>query len=268
VTETLEHGSRVIIALEAAWAAIRANHPDVPQVVMITGQGDVGYEVTWGHFDAATWTVGDGHMPEIFASGEMIALGGRRIMETLLHEAAHGVADKRKIKDTSNKHRYHNKKFAKIAEALGLKPPAEADKVMGWSRCLITDATAERYKDAIAALDAGRLPYRSSAYVAYLRKWGDDDELGEGGAETQAPIGGDDDDQDGAGAGENPLEPVPAPTGRDGVRISIACACEPPRKMQTSPASFERAPVTCGACGTDFVQAEPQRRRPRRARAR
>ncbi|WP_336214359.1 hypothetical protein [Nonomuraea sp. LPB2021202275-12-8] len=265
MTETLELGSRVITALEAAWAAIRTHHPDVPRVVVITGQGDRGYEVTWGHFAAGTWNVDDGHVSELFASGEMIALGGRRVMETLLHEAAHGLADVRRIKDTSNKHRYHNKEFVKLAKHLGLEPPAVADKVMGWSRCRITDATAERYRETISALDAERLPYRSSAYVTYLRKWGDDDELGDDPGATTITVG-EDDDQD--GVGETPLAPPgPTPVGRDGVRITIACACVPARKMQSSPGSFERGPVTCGACNTDFVQAEPQRRSRRRPRA-
>lgn len=34
-----EHGSRIIAALERAWAAIRARHPEVPGVVIVTGAG-------------------------------------------------------------------------------------------------------------------------------------------------------------------------------------------------------------------------------------
>lgn len=34
-----EHGSRIIAALEHAWAAIRDTHPDVPGVVIVTGAG-------------------------------------------------------------------------------------------------------------------------------------------------------------------------------------------------------------------------------------
>ena len=37
---TLEqHGSRIIAALEHAWAAIQDAHPDVPDVVIVTGAG-------------------------------------------------------------------------------------------------------------------------------------------------------------------------------------------------------------------------------------
>ncbi|MEU6718685.1 hypothetical protein ABZ897_45085 [Nonomuraea sp. NPDC046802] len=59
--------------------------------------------------------------------------------------------------------------------------------------------------------------------------------------------------------------PVPALASRDGVRITIVCACVPPRRLQASPGSFERGPVMCGVCMTNFVHAEP--RRPRRRRA-
>ena len=31
-----EHGSRIIAALERAWAAIQDRHPDVPDVVIVT----------------------------------------------------------------------------------------------------------------------------------------------------------------------------------------------------------------------------------------
>jgi hypothetical protein len=34
-----EHGSRIIAAPERAWAAIRARHPEVPGVVIVTGAG-------------------------------------------------------------------------------------------------------------------------------------------------------------------------------------------------------------------------------------
>ena len=34
-----QHGSRIIAALERAWAAIQDQHPDVPDVVIVTGAG-------------------------------------------------------------------------------------------------------------------------------------------------------------------------------------------------------------------------------------
>lgn len=270
--QTPPHGSHVIAVIETAWAAIRKHHPNVPHVIAITGRGDYG-DVTWGHFAAGMWKVGDGQVSEVFASGELLGLGGRRVVETLLHEAAHGLADVRSIQDTSNKHRYHNQRFARLAKELGLQPPAVKDDVLGWSDCTITDATAERYKDVIEAIDAQQLPHRRSPWVTYMQ-WKDDlhngKDTGLAGGETAVPTfpleAAEDDGQE-VGGEMPPPEPVSAPGGRDGVRITIACACEPPRKMQASPGSFEKGPVTCGVCMTDFVQAEPQRRRRRTPRA-
>jgi hypothetical protein len=33
-----EYGSQIITALEQAWAAIRDQHPEIPDVVIVTGQ--------------------------------------------------------------------------------------------------------------------------------------------------------------------------------------------------------------------------------------
>jgi hypothetical protein len=116
--------------------------------------------------------------------------------------------------------------------------------------------------------------------VAYLQKWGDDDNGGQRWSDL-GDLGGDldddlalpvvgaglDDGHDQDDADDPPLQPmtVPVPVRRDGVRITIACACIPPRKIQASPGSFERGPVMCGVCTTNFVPAEPQRPRRRRA---
>ncbi|MEV4806743.1 hypothetical protein AB0K18_42685 [Nonomuraea sp. NPDC049421] len=264
------HGSRIVGVLEQAWSAIQKHHPDVPAVVAITGTGHVG-GFTMGSFDFKKWKPA-GDVPaasEVFIAGEVIGVGGRLVMETLLHEAAHGLAGVRGIKDTSSKNRYHNLKFARLAEELGLKRPASKDLEIGWSECTITDATAEKYRDVIDAIDAERLPYRDSPYVAYLRS---SQQLDQEIAELDKKLG---DLLDGAlGEAVPELPPVtvpqmPAlPTGRDGVRVSVACSCTPPRRMQGSPASIERGPIICGECREEFVIAEPTRRRPKGPRVR
>jgi hypothetical protein len=97
-------GSRIIAVLEDAWAQIRARHLDVPPVVVITGTGceSRGY-ATLGHFGAERWQTGDGRLPELFIAGELLAgrgghSGGRTVLRTLLHEAAHGLAHTRGVK--------------------------------------------------------------------------------------------------------------------------------------------------------------------------
>ena len=264
-----EHGSRIITALEGAWAAIREQHPEVPRVVMITGSGQDGRgSLRWGHFGADFWTVEKegqkkGRAPELFAGGELLSLGGRRTMQTLIHEAAHAVAHVRTIKDTSSAGRYHNKRFAKIAEELGLTSPTKPESIRGFSDCHITDATADRYAAAIDALDAARLPYVHNPLAIAL------------GGGTPGPTGGDGDDEDGQSQGteggqDDEDEGAPQrPTKRPATRFLVICGCtkpgkdgtpEPARRIQISRATWEfggeDGGLMCGKCGEPFKKAQ------------
>lgn len=260
-----EHGSRIIAALEQAWAAIRAQHPEVPRVVMITGSGRDGKGLRWGHFGADFWTVryenGKKKLPELFAGGELLALGGRRTMQTLLHEAAHAVAHTRQIKDTSSAGRYHNKRFAKIAEEMGLTAPKTPAPVLGFSDCHITDATAARYTAAIEALDAARLPYVYDPYAIALG----------GGAAGQDG----DDDQDDQDDQDQDDQEEQKPTRRPPTRFLVICGCtepgkdgspQPARRIQISRKTWEfggeDGGLMCGRCKEPFRKAEPDAEAP------
>ncbi|MHC3394720.1 hypothetical protein ACLQ2E_35465 [Streptomyces lavendulocolor] len=276
-----EHGSRIITALEGAWAAIRAAHPEVPRVVMITGTGRSGMSMKWGHFGADFWTVhdekGKGRAPELFAGGELLSLGGRRTMQTLIHEAAHAVAHVRNVKDTSSSGRYHNQRFATIAEELGLTRPQVKDVIRGWSECTITEATAARYAEAIEALDAARLPYvYDPLAIAVGGGTGPatggqgDDEEGEGETGEGGQAGGEDDKP-------QPTKPKTRPT-----RFLVVCGCiernedgtpkldkdgneKPGRAIQISRKSWEFGTIDggdegglmCGRCREPFRKAQP-----------
>lgn len=108
-------GSAVVTVLERLWEAVRANHPDLPQVVIVTGSGFVG-PARWGHFRANGWTdrahatTQDGvtvnaKLGEMFVAGETLAKGAAHTVETVLHEGAHVLAQVREIKDTSRQGR-------------------------------------------------------------------------------------------------------------------------------------------------------------------
>lgn len=144
--------SAVVAALEAAWNDIRANHPELPAVFVITGSGaGTRGRMTWGHFAAVRWGDSDGNrLHELFVSGEGMARGAEETLGTLLHEAAHCIAHVREIKDTSNGGRYHNTRFAKLARELGIEP--EKVKTLGWSPCTMTDETRQKYAATITAL--------------------------------------------------------------------------------------------------------------------
>ncbi len=79
-------GSAVVAALEDAWTAVRTHHPDVPQVVIVLGAGSETRRglFKWGHFAAGRWHVAGANRP-------------------------------------SRQGRWHNRRFATLAEGLGLK---------------------------------------------------------------------------------------------------------------------------------------------------
>jgi hypothetical protein len=164
----MSHGpsSIIVSALEQTWAEMRDRHPDIPEVVFVTGKGQSGVEVKWGHWCPDRWQefgAQANRLPEVFVSGECLAQGARKVLETLIHEAAHGVAWVRNIKDTSRGNRYHNGKFAALAEELGLVRPEVPNTVRGLSACTLPDETFHSYEsvatleDAIVVCIGGRL---------------------------------------------------------------------------------------------------------------
>ncbi len=145
-------GSAVVAALEDAWTAVRAHHADVPQVVIILGAGSEARKglFKWGHFAAARWHVAGANRPEVLVSGEGLRRGARDVLATLLHEAAHGMANTRQIQDTSRQGRWHNRRFATLAEELDLK--VTQDPKTGWSQTHLTEQLADRYADQLTGL--------------------------------------------------------------------------------------------------------------------
>ena len=146
--------SACVAAMERAWTAIRVCHPEVPEVVVVLGAGSEARRGLFklGHFAAARWQVADQRRPEVLVSGEGLRRGARDVLGTLLHEAAHGLADARGVKDTSRQGRYHNLKYARLAGEVGLE--VACDPGTGWSQTTVPDALAEAYADVLAGLDA------------------------------------------------------------------------------------------------------------------
>jgi hypothetical protein len=161
-TRQLESGTvtgPLVVAIERTWAAIQERHPDVPDVVLTLGNGSARPgQLTLGHFHDGKWATGETRMPELFVGGEGLARGPRAVLGTLLHEATHGVAATRSIKDTSRQGRYHNTRFRDLATELGIR--VERDPRIGWSITTVPDTTAQHYGDQIAALDTAIKAHR------------------------------------------------------------------------------------------------------------
>lgn len=151
----------LVTALETTWAAIRSHHPDVPDVVLTVGSGSTGgSDLTLGHFAPNRWVRGEYELHELFVGGEGLQRGAVDVLGTLLHEAAHGVAAVRGIKDTSRQGRWHNERFRVLGDELGLAL-AHHPK-LGWSVTSVLDHTRHLYR--------GELEELAFALVAYRRR--------------------------------------------------------------------------------------------------
>lgn len=160
VTEAL------VSAVTLVWREIRRRHPDVPDVVLTLGSGTVGQRgraVKLGHFAADRWAQGDTAIAELFIGGEGLRRGAAGVLGTLLHEAAHGVACTRGIKDTSRGGRYHNSRFRALGEELGLV--LNKSDARGWSTTQLATGTAHEYVTELAALGEAITAYRRAEVV-------------------------------------------------------------------------------------------------------
>lgn len=151
----------LVAALEAAWSAIRTRHPDVPAAVLIVGCGSptrAGASLTLGHFASSTWQHGDLRLPEVMVSGEGLRRTPAEVLCTLLHEATHGLAHACGIQDTSRQGRWHNRKFADLANQLGVD--LTKDPRIGWSVSTLREATADQYRSTLNTLAGVMSAYR------------------------------------------------------------------------------------------------------------
>ena len=155
---TTRNASLLVAALEHAWAAIRARNPQVPEAVLVVASGSSGRRLKWGHFAAGRWQHAGSQRPEVLVGGEGLARGAREVLATLLHEAAHGLSDARRIPDTSRGGRYHNRRYAALARELGLEV-AHVNPI-GWSATTLPEATAAAYAEVLAELETRLVLWR------------------------------------------------------------------------------------------------------------
>ena len=130
--------------------------------MVILGAGSTGHPgkaLRLGHFAALRWHHHDDRLPEVFIGGEGLRRGAVEVLGTLLHEAAHGLADVRGIKDTSRQGRWHNTRFKNLADELGIT--VTKDPRIGWSPTAVPEATQHRYASTLTQLGAALRLYRA-----------------------------------------------------------------------------------------------------------
>ncbi|MEW6474292.1 MAG: hypothetical protein AB1679_18730 [Actinomycetota bacterium] len=222
--------SRLVAACEAAWRALQAEHPEIPDAVIVLGTGmERGRLVKLGHWWGGQWVVDQGQQAEVLLAGEALHLSPEAVFEVLAHEAAHGINAARGIKDTSRGGRYHNASFKEAAEKLGLT--VSRMKPHGWAETTLGADARERYAEAIAGIAT---EMRLARHVARVTS--------RNGAEPDA-------DQNAAGSSGD------ANGGRrgrgSGRPVTAICGCG--RRMRMAPSVLAAAPVLCAGCGGQFA---------------
>jgi hypothetical protein len=95
---------------------------------------------------------------EVLVGGEGLQRGSSEVLATLLHEAAHGLAQARKLQDTSRGGRYHNRRYATLARELGLE--VASVKPIGWSATTVPEHTTAAYAAQLEELQAALVLWR------------------------------------------------------------------------------------------------------------
>lgn len=170
--------SDVARRLEDVFQVIRRRHPEIPHFLVVIATGAEGKKgVThWGHFAPRRWirrtteSLPDGstlpRMAEVKIAAEGLSRPTIEVLGTMLHEAAHALAEARGIVDTSNEGRYHNTHFAYLAREVGLTPPAKPVRRHGYAFTAPNAALETRYGSALRELEAALTLYRQAPSAA------------------------------------------------------------------------------------------------------
>lgn len=245
----LATGAALVARLERLYRAIQARHPELPDVVIITGSGLTARGLTLGHYGRDFWLRADGtiavsedgdivdetRMGELFIAGETLHYGAERVLQTLLHEAAHVLGAARGVVNTNRAGR-HLVEFKELATELGLVWPEgkPAHRTLGFSDMELSDETLAAYAADVVEFAAG-LPVTM-------------DTLTRLGLVVANPTD--------TGAEAPKLAPLPtgvrAPRkGPDRNNLRLSCGCG--RVVRASRSVLALGPINCGVCGGEFA---------------
>jgi hypothetical protein len=156
--------SLLVAALEHTWQTIRIRHPELPQAVLVVASGAEGKRLNLGHFAPHRWQVKGADRHEVLVGGEGLQRGPLEVLGTLLHEAAHGLAQASGVQDTSRQGRYHNRRYATLARELGLE--VASVQPIGWSATTVPEHIAAAYAGPLQELQAALVLWRAATSTA------------------------------------------------------------------------------------------------------
>lgn len=146
--------STLIKTCEDIWLQMQSMHEDIPDVVITVGSGGRRAATLYGHFANDAWhkiNNEDESVHEVLLVAEQLTRPAEDIFTTLLHEAVHGIANTRGIRDVSGKR--HNKKFAMLCMEVGLDAPEDVCPKLGYSAATLSTEAREFWNEQIEMLD-------------------------------------------------------------------------------------------------------------------
>ena len=220
--------------------------PDLPDlIVRIGGGGDArGGALIRGTFHDGSWRSVNNNKPfgELMISGSLLALDARHIASTIMHECVHAVAAARGVRETSRNGRFHNTRFKAIAESMHLV--VEKSQHDGWNVTRLTNTGHEIIYNEISHMRSTIMHYRLMDSGKRLIEVRDDGVALIGNPMGTAAM---------AKPEHEPKSELEPKSKNGGVRRSLKCECEAPRRIQVSPSIADAGPIVCGLCGCEFA---------------
>jgi len=197
--------------------------------------------LTYGWFAEGAWRYGDRHVHELFLNADrrvphQSVSVAEDVLVTLLHEACHVWAQLSDVRDTSRDGRYHNRRFAEIALAIGLA--VEKDIVIGHRTPGLSSWARTDYADLLSELERGLVLAREP--------------------KPSGPVGGTPD------AGDEVDENVDAngsagPVGSTTKYVFASCRCQDARgrlvTIRVAKGSWRPGIIRCVKCHAPFTES-------------
>lgn len=235
--------SPMIAAIERAWAAIAANHPELPSVVvtMATGAGGKGQRIVAGRFERDVWAhrehasanaleVGAQAAElhgEIFIGAEGLARPAHEVFASLLGQAAHALAYARGESSSSRQGRFLNRTFARLADELGVIT-RHVSRAVGYEIIGLTDETMLTYAGEIFELGMAITHTRTMPADVVVPAPDREPAPVSGGVAVAAPV----------------------------VRRRPGAVCGCGREVHIARKDLAAAPIICGLCLVPFAYAD------------
>ncbi|MEU5874162.1 hypothetical protein AB0A73_21730 [Glycomyces sp. NPDC047369] len=166
----------VTASFYAFWDAIRGHHPDVPAARIVYRQPPRQHTpYDWGHrTDTAPGPLGEQEVQLHLSILEIQDAPVAELALTVLHDAAHGIARTRRLRETGTLTdwlpapvtAWHNRRFRTVAAEVGLACDKQPDR--GWIPVALDEAARARYRDQLTDLDQALDNARSEIFPVRL----------------------------------------------------------------------------------------------------